>query len=170
MRDMVRRARYGAVDAAPCACEREVIFDLPNQTHYGPIAAVGGKRREGFSNRARERGVSVIINSLTIDQGDFQRRTGWEIRPEGACKGELCVPLSLRPGQAPDARILSDRLAMPLIHDETAGLWALGPEAGGRALTTATAPDLTLPDLDGNEFQLATLRGQKVLLVAWASW
>jgi len=27
-----------------------------------------------------------------------------------------------------------------------------------------------LPDLDGNEFRLSSLRGQKVLLVAWAPY
>ena len=59
---------------------------------------------------------------------------------------------------------------MPLVHDEVHGLWALGPESGGRALTTAVVPDITLPDRNGNAFSLSSLRGQKVLLVAWASW
>jgi cytochrome oxidase Cu insertion factor (SCO1/SenC/PrrC family) len=59
---------------------------------------------------------------------------------------------------------------MPLVHDEAHGLWALGPESGGRALTTAVVPDITLPDRNGNPFSLSSLRGQKVLLVAWASW
>ena len=59
---------------------------------------------------------------------------------------------------------------MPLVHDAAAGLWALGPEAGGRALTSAQAPELILPDWRGNEFRLSSLRGRKVLLVAWASW
>jgi hypothetical protein len=62
---------------------------------------------------------------------------------------------------------------MPLVHDDDSDLWALGPESGvtGRALTTATAPSLTLPDLrTGDPFALESLRGQKVLLVAWASW
>jgi hypothetical protein len=27
-----------------------------------------------------------------------------------------------------------------------------------------------LPDIDGQPFSLESLRGQKVLLVAWASW
>jgi len=49
-------------------------------------------------------------------------------------------------------------------------VWCLGPEALGRALTTAQAPDLILPDYQGNPFALSSLRGQKVLLVAWASW
>jgi len=46
---------------------------------------------------------------------------------------------------------------------------ALTP-AGKTPLTTAVAPDLELPDVDGNPFRLSSLRGQKVLLVAWASW
>jgi hypothetical protein len=59
---------------------------------------------------------------------------------------------------------------MPLVRDERRPLWALGAEAGGRALVTATAPDLELPDASGAPFRLSSLRGQKVLLVAWASW
>ena len=49
-------------------------------------------------------------------------------------------------------------------------VWALGPESGGRALTTAVAPELELPDADGNPFKLSAMHGRKVLLVAWASW
>jgi peroxiredoxin len=50
-------------------------------------------------------------------------------------------------------------------------LWALGPAAiGSRALASAEAPDLRLPNLDGNLFSLSSLRGQKVLLYAWAPY
>jgi hypothetical protein len=60
---------------------------------------------------------------------------------------------------------------MALVHDEQAGLWALGPESlGNRALVSAEAPELVLPDLDGNEFRLSSLRGQKVVLVASAPY
>jgi hypothetical protein len=60
---------------------------------------------------------------------------------------------------------------MALVRDEQHDLWALGPESlGGRALVTAAAPDLVLDDLDGNEFRLDSLRGQKVVLVAWAPY
>ena len=116
----------------------------------------------------------MILDSPTVDPAELRRRTGWEVKPEGACKGEACVPL---PGAAGaggmlDAHVLSERLGMPLVYDEEFGVWALGPETGitGRALTTAVAPELTLPDLDGNPFSLSSLRGQKVVLVAWASW
>jgi hypothetical protein len=93
--------------------------------------------------------------------------TGWELKDEGACRADVCVPL-------PAERTLeavADRLGMPLLHDGDHGVWALGPATvTGRALIDANAPDLTLPDLAGNPFRLASLRGQKVLLVAWASW
>jgi hypothetical protein len=59
---------------------------------------------------------------------------------------------------------------MPLVHDTDQELWALGSHAGGRALESAVAPDLRLPAADGGSFALSSLRGQKVLLVAWASW
>lgn len=117
----------------------------------------------------------MILTELSVDTRDLERRTGWEVKPEGACKAEVCVPLppeaEIGRGRV-DVGVLADRLAMPLVHDEEASLWALGPESAvtGRALTTATVPEIVLPDLDGNELALSTLRGQKVLLVAWASW
>ena len=69
-----------------------------------------------------------------------------------------------------DVKVLQERLRMPLVHDEVHGLYALGPESGGQTLTTARAPDLTLPQLDGSEFSLSSMRGRKIVMVAWASW
>ena len=112
----------------------------------------------------------MILDSLTVDPSDLAARTGWEAKPEGLCKGDRCVPLPRRTGPALDATVVSERLGMPLLHDDVTGRWVLGPEGGGRALTTAVAPDLELPDVDGNPFRLASLHGKKVLLVAWASW
>jgi hypothetical protein len=114
----------------------------------------------------------VILESLRVDPAELERRTGWSIKPQGACKEDRCVPLPIDGGHdgTVDARMLADRLGMPLVHDEAVGLWCLGPEAGGRAITDTRAPELVLPDLDGTPFDLATLRGTKVLLVAWASW
>jgi hypothetical protein len=113
----------------------------------------------------------MILNSLHVDPVLFERQTGWAIKPEGACKGARCVPLpAATPGGPVDVRALAARLGMPLVRDEEAGLWALGPEAGGRALADIRVPDFALPDLAGREFRLASLRGRKMLLVAWASW
>jgi hypothetical protein len=114
----------------------------------------------------------MISATLLVDPQALERQTGWAIKPEGACKAERCVPLnwSGQPGEPLDLRRFAERLGMPLVHDSAMDLWCLGPEAGGRALSSAVAPALSLPDLDGVPFDLATLRGQNVLLVAWASW
>jgi hypothetical protein len=116
--------------------------------------------------------MPVLLDSLSVDAAAFTQRTGWEAKPEGLCKGDVCVPAPGvdRGDGSLDVELLADRLRMPLVHDAEHGLWALGPEAGGRALTSATAADPELIDVDGNPFKLSALHGRKVLLVAWASW
>jgi hypothetical protein len=109
----------------------------------------------------------VILEGLEVDRDELAARTGWEVKPEGACKADRCVPL---PDGGLDARVLSERLGMALVADEERGLWALGPEAGGRALLSAQMPDLELPDRHGRPFSLRSLRGTRVVMVAWASW
>jgi hypothetical protein len=106
-------------------------------------------------------------DTTAIDPLDFEARTGWAIKPEGACKGDVCVPLP-----SLDVEIVAARLGMPIVVDTTRALRALGPDTAGsgRALTTAVAPDLVLPDVDGAPCRIADLRPQKVVLVAWASW
>ena len=115
----------------------------------------------------------MLLSTPLVSPEVFERATGWEIKPEGACRDDRCVPLPLA-SRAADGQlalaVLAQRLGMPLIHDDAHQLWALGPEAGGRALTSAQLPTIVLPDLTGQPFDLASLRGQKVLLVAWASW
>jgi hypothetical protein len=114
----------------------------------------------------------MIVENLEMDVAEFERLSGWEIKPEGACHDVRCVPLApgtLRADRI-DVRAVAERLMMPLVADAERGLWALGPEAGGRALASAVAPELTLPDWRGQEFRLAGLRGLKVLLLCWASW
>jgi hypothetical protein len=117
----------------------------------------------------------VLLTDLAVDANDFAARTGWAIKPEGACKADICVPLPSevrRPDGRLDVATLAERLRMPLVRHDDAELWALGPESGitGRALTTAVAPELRLPDVNGNMFELSSLRGQRVVMVAWASW
>ncbi len=114
----------------------------------------------------------MIFESAWVAVAEFERLTGWELNDRGACKGEVCIPLAseTRVDGAVDISLLASQLAMPVVHDEKHGLWSLGPQSGGRALTSAAAPPLVLPDLEGGSFDLRSLLGQKVLLVAWASW
>ena len=114
----------------------------------------------------------MITETLTVSRADFETRTGWQLKPEGACKGDICVPLAENPqGDTINLATLAPQLNMPLVHDEAHGVWALGPESmGSRVLATVEAPNLTLPTLDGETFELASLRGKKVVLVAWSPY
>jgi len=114
----------------------------------------------------------VIVDRLDITPGELERQTGWELKPEGLCKGDRCVPLPDGPGAdgVVDVTVVAERLGMPLVHDGRHELWALGPEAGDRVLASAQLPSIVLADVDGRPFDLASLRGEKVLIAAWASW
>ena len=116
----------------------------------------------------------MILTALEAEPAAFEAGTGWAVRPEGACNDEICVVLPAQARTAAgrvDVSVVAERLGMPIARDEAHGLVALGPATtSGRALTSARAPALVLPDLDGKPFDLGSLRGQKVILVAWASW
>lgn len=112
----------------------------------------------------------MILESPDVPVEDFERQTGWALKTEGACRGGVCVPLS-PPEAAITLEVLADRLGMGVVHNQRHGLWAVGPSTvSGRALESVEAPDFTLPDLDGRPFRFSSLRGQNVVLVAWASW
>jgi hypothetical protein len=114
----------------------------------------------------------MILTTSSVDRAAFEQGTGWTLRPEGACRGEVCVPLpgSVLRGDAVDVEQVAERLGMPIARHSDS-LAALGPATfGGHALSTAQAPDLVLPDLDGRPFDLASLRGQKVVMVAWSPY
>ena len=114
----------------------------------------------------------MIVTELRTTAADLAARTGWVAKPEGLCKGAMCVPLPGGTTASLDLAVVARRLGMPVLHDEAHGLYALGPATvGGRALDTAEVPDLTLPDLDGHPFSFGSLLGRKkIVAFAWASW
>jgi hypothetical protein len=113
----------------------------------------------------------MIVSDLQVGKVHFEQGSGWTIKPEGACRGDICVPLrGAGQGDAFDVRPVARALGMALVEDSAHELWALGPHTGGRALSSATLPPITLPEWRGGSFSLDSLRGTKVLLLAWASW
>lgn len=116
----------------------------------------------------------MIITDLgRVGTDDFAAATGWDPKPEGLCRGEVCVPAPgvRRDDGTLDVEAAAQRLGMPLVHDASHGVWSLGPATvTGRALSTAVAADPELVDRDGNPFRLSSLHARKVLLVAWSSY
>ena len=116
----------------------------------------------------------MILTEKTVSRTEFEAGTGWQLKPEGACKGSACVPLF---GRVPassheiDALAVAEAIGLPVVHDEEHGVWAVGPESiGSRALVSAEDADFELPDLDGKLFRLSSLRGRKVVVYAWAPY
>ena len=110
---------------------------------------------------------------LWLGAAEALRITGWELKPEGMCRGDLCVPLpaAARREGVVDLAAFWEVMGAPVVSDG-GQVWSLGvaPEDRRAALETLEAPDFELPDLDGVAHRLSDLRGKKVLLVTWASW
>jgi hypothetical protein len=118
--------------------------------------------------------VIITADRLATTSGEeFAAGTGWSPKPEGLCRGEICVPApgTVRDDGSVDVLAAAARLGMPVVRDDAHGVLAVGPgTTTGRTLSTAAAPDPELIDRDGDPFHLSSLRGRKVLLVAWASY
>jgi hypothetical protein len=116
----------------------------------------------------------MILESLNnVSPAAFAEHTGWHAKPQGMCRGEVCVPSpgALRADGTLDIGVVTDRLSMPLVHDPVHGVWAVGSAAvSGTALATAVAADPELQLHGGGTFRLSSLRGRKVVLVAWSSY
>ena len=115
----------------------------------------------------------MIISSKSLSVPEFLAATGWEAKPEGLCHGELCVPApgALANGVV-NVTVAAEKLGMPLVHDASHNVWALGvATATGRALASAKAffPS-SLIDAMGRAFDFSSLRGRRIIMVAWASW
>ena len=122
----------------------------------------------------------VAGDGLWLSSADAYRATGWSLKPEGLCHEAegACVPPP-RGREADFIRCDSVNLAAfwrhlghPVVRDDAGEAWVLGVSAAARsrALQSLSAPDFTLPDLEGRMHTLSEHRGRKVLLVTWASW
>lgn len=122
---------------------------------------------------ARADGEDLWLPSI-----EAERTTGWTLKPEGFCKGDVCVPVP--PQRAREflydghinVAALWQHMDLPISHDAAGDIWVLGTSATVRSaqLQALDAPNFSLPDLAGKLHSLEAQRGKKVLLVSWASW
>ena len=101
---------------------------------------------------------------------------GWQLRDEGLCRGDVCVPVQERASLADERGIdlacLAGALGLPIALDAPGRAAAIGVPHSDRSaqLDSLEAPDFSLPDLAGHLHSLSDYRGKKVLLIAYASW
>ena len=122
--------------------------------------------------------AEVSGDALWLSAREAEEATGWVAKPEGLCKGEVCVPLP--PGREQEfvrgtrvnVAALGRHLGQPVLRSDGGHVWVLARSARDRsqALRSLQAPDFTLPDASGRPHSLSEYRGKKVFLVTWASW
>lgn len=134
-----------------------------------------------YKNRTAEMpGAVAEGDDLWLPVAELQAASGWELKPEGACLGDVCVPIPAGREQEfsrdGDRRFnlaaLARLLGQPVVHDDARSVWAFGEAGSARRETLASleAPDFTLPDLEGRLHSLSEHWGKKIFLVSWASW
>ena len=121
-------------------------------------------------------------NDLWIHPAALPRVNGFELKPEGACIDDICVPVR----QDVDSDIfvtrggvqwfnvaeLANRLEQAYAVDHDANVWSFGPVPARRSsfIERAVAPDFALPDVHGKVHRLSDFKGKKIMLLSWASW
>ena len=119
---------------------------------------------------------TVHGEAMRLAPGAVGKALGWELKPQGLCRGDTCVPVRDRAALVHDDGIdlvaLAGLLDRPVALDASEGVAVFGTAAADRAqrLAAMEAPDFTLPDLQGQLHSLRDQRGKKTLLIAWASW
>ncbi len=112
--------------------------------------------------------------TLWVRQQDLPRINDFEIKPEGACRADICIPIArdmLRGGYF-NLSAFAGKIRQAVVADPPARVWSFGEMQflGGSYLSDRIAPDVSVPDRKGRTVRLADFRGKKVLLVTWASW
>ena len=118
--------------------------------------------------------VFVEAQHLRVSPTALETATGWSVKPEGFCRGAVCVPAG--GAVAADGRVdlaafaaVMGRAIVVDLQEKAIGLGAAAADRSG-ALRSLQAPDFTLPDLSGTLHSLSQYRGKKILLAAYASW
>ena len=115
-------------------------------------------------------------SGVRLSPSDVTAALGWELKPQGLCRGSLCIPVrdaaTLSTADGIDLAALAELLSRPLALDvgERVAYLAASAAERGAQLATLRAPEFSLPDLGGRLHSLSDYRGKKVLLVAYASW
>ena len=137
------------------------------------IILANGRTKEVTQRTDANGGLWVRIDELP-------GATGWQLKPEGACLDELCVPLPAdkRTAWIADAEGwawfcysgFADMIGQKYVCD--GDVWSLGsvPEVRRSGLESAIAPDFEVTERNGTTLRLSDLRGRKVVLFTWSSW
>ena len=116
--------------------------------------------------------VRPDARDLWIRSADLPRVNQFELKPQGACRADMCIPVpkALKNGEWFNLTGFSRKVSQAVVADS--GVWSFGeiPVVRGAFYSSRIAPDFAVPDRQGKVVHLSDFRGKKVLVVTWASW
>lgn len=120
--------------------------------------------------------VASNFGEFAVSLADFARATGWQLKPEGLCIDEICVPIReanrLTDGASIDLVEFARVTKQNIVFDRQRQVAALGERADSRSesMSSLLAPDFKLPDIHGRQVSFSDFNRRKRLLLAWSSW
>lgn len=115
-----------------------------------------------------------VAETLWIHQADLPGINEFELKPQGACRADVCIPIpkALVRGDFFNLTAFAQKAGQRVVADPEARVWSFGeiPVVRGAFLESRMAPDFAVPDRKGRLVRLSQFHGKKVLLVTWASW
>ena len=112
--------------------------------------------------------------ALWIRKRDLERVNGFTLKPQGACRADLCIPIpkEMARGEYFNLTAFTKKTGQPVVAEPGARVWSFGEmqALGGGLASSRVAPDFEVPDRLGRPVHLAGFRGKKALVVTWASW
>ena len=120
--------------------------------------------------------VASNFGEFAISFDDLARATGWQLKPQGLCIDEICVPVRetnrLTVGTSIDLVEFARVTQQNIVFDRQRQVAALGERADSRSdsMSSLLAPDFKLPDIHGRQVSFRDFNRRKRLLLAWSSW
>ena len=112
--------------------------------------------------------------TLWIRKRDLPAVNGFELKPQGACRADLCIPIpkDMVRGEFFNLSAFAKKAGQPVVAEPSARVWSFGEmqALGGGLANSRIAPDFEVPDRLGRPVHLAGFRGKKALVITWASW
>jgi hypothetical protein len=111
-------------------------------------------------------------DSLWVQSKDLPRINEFEVKPQGACRADVCIPLAknLKSGEWFNLTGFANKIGETVVKDENVYSFGEIPVLRGSFYNSRIAPDFAVPDRQGRVVHLSDFRGKKALILTWASW
>jgi len=111
-----------------------------------PIEVIYADRRSQAASAKAEG------DNLWLSAAELAKVSGWELKPEGVCKGGVCVPIPagresdfVRDNrQAFNLASFARLMGQPMLHDDKHDIWYFGQDAGSRSAALKSLDTLLL--------------------------